>query len=84
MNDLTEAIDEVVALKMQAVDDYIKTVVEPLIDSLGNPEKLIGVTWDKWTDQHKQILFNIYGKSLEDFIAKKAIKQMREHEAEVM
>ena len=81
---LTEAVEEVVALKMEAVDDYIKTIVEPLLDSFGNPEKLIGVSWDKWTPEQKEILSRIYGSALESFIAKKAIDLMRQHEAEVM
>ena len=81
---LNIAVDEVVALKMKAVDDYIEKNVVPILDSLGNPEKLIGKTWKEWTPQDKQILSSIYGAALEDFIAKKAIAEMREAEAEVM
>ncbi len=80
----TNVVDDVIALKMKAADEWIEAVVEPLLDSLGNPEKLIGVPWERWTDQHKQILYRIYGETLKEFIAKKAIAQMRELEAEVM
>lgn len=81
---LTLAINEVTDLYMQAIDDYIKTELEPMLDSLGNPEKLIGRTWDTWTDQDKQTLVQIYGQPLiEKFIAKKAIEQMYTAEAEV-
>jgi hypothetical protein len=81
---LKTAVDEVIALKMASVNDFIATSVEPIIASLGNPEKLINVPWNQWTDWHKQILFSIYGNQLQEYIAKKAIAEMRALEAEVI
>ncbi len=81
---LIDGIDEIVALKLAAADDFIKKVVEPLED-VGNPEKLIGKTYDQWTPQDKQALVGVYGEgNLSEFLAKKYIAEMRQHEAEVI
>ena len=80
---ITEAVREVVAVRMKAVDEFIKEVVDPL-ENVGNPEKFLGKPWNTWTPQDMQILQGVYGSQLEDFIAKKAITEMREHESEVM
>jgi len=81
--DETVLVKEVIAEDMAALDEVIKEDIEQLKD-FGNPEELIGVAWDMWTDQHIAILVSIYGQKLvENYIAKKAIAQMREHEAEV-
>ena len=58
---LTMAIEEVVALKLKAVDMFIEEVIEPL-GQLGNPEKLIGKKYEDWTVQDLQLLGQVYGK----------------------
>ena len=57
---LTEAVEEIVKLKMDAVDAYIEEVVD-VIDNVGNPEKLIGKPYAMWTPQDLQMLTTIYG-----------------------
>ncbi len=78
-----DLVAEVLAEDMAIVDEVVREEMKSW-PSPGNPEELSGVPWNQWTDQHKQVLLSIYGKTLEDYIAKKAIAQMREHEAEVI
>jgi hypothetical protein len=73
---LTSAIDEVIELKLRAVDDYIKTIVKPLLDSVGSPEKLIGKPYEQWLQNDMQLMNNVYGKALEKFIAQKEIAHL--------
>ena len=86
---LTNAVDEVIALKMRAADEVIRTKIKTLLDSMGtNPEKWVGSPWP-WTGevqmQIEQLAQNpILRKIIEDFIAKKAIAQMHDLETEVM
>jgi hypothetical protein len=78
--DFTRAVDEAVETTMKAVDYYIKNEIEPILDSLGSPEKLIGKPYEQWTPQDLQVLSQIYGKTLETFIAKKEINSLIELE----
>ena len=66
---LTRVVDDVIALKMKAVDDYIESVVEP-IENVGNPEKLIGKPYETWTQLDLQLLGQIYGNSNDSPLAK--------------
>lgn len=79
-----ELVNEVIAEDMAALDEVIKEDIEPWKD-VGPPEKLIGIPWENvWSDQQISMLVKIYGqKFMEEYYAKKAIAQMREHEAEV-
>ena len=76
---LTQAVEEVIALKLKAVDEWIGSVVEPLAD-IGNPEKIIGKPYAQWTPQDLQTLYAIYGKALEKFIFNKELKYIQELE----
>ena len=58
--DLTIAIDEVVQLKMMAIDKLIEEVVEPISD-IGSPEDLIKKPYEQWTPQDLQMMSTIYG-----------------------
>ena len=76
---LTEAVAEVVELKVRVVDEFIDEVVEPLGD-LGNPEKLIGKKYEQWTPADIQILGQLYGaepNALSDLIFKKSYEEVK-------
>jgi uncharacterized protein YecA (UPF0149 family) len=79
----TKAVEEVVALKMKVVDDYIKEIVEPL-NQVGSPESLIGKKYEEWTPQDLQLLINVYGQDdnspLGKLIAKKTIERVEDME----
>jgi polyhydroxyalkanoate synthesis regulator phasin len=92
-NDFTQLVDEVVKLKLEISDEYIKEVVDA-IGQVGSPESLIGKKYEEWTPQDLQLLINVYGQDDESplgkLIAKKTIervedmeKQLRYLEAEV-
>ena len=57
---LSDLVEEIVKLKMEAADSFIGEVVEPLGD-IGNPEKLIGKPLESWTPQDIALLQGIYG-----------------------
>ncbi len=76
---LTQAAEEVIALKLKAVDEWIENIVEPLAD-IGNPEKMIGKPYGTWTPEDLQTLYAIYGKALEKFIFNKELKYIQELE----
>lgn len=79
----TRAVDEVIELKLKAVDAYIEEIVEPLGD-VGNPEKLIGKKYEDWDENDRQMLAQVYGAGpdspLEDFIFNKEFKKVKEAE----
>jgi len=58
--EFTKMVDDVVELKMKAVDKYIEEIIEPL-GEIGNPEKLIGKPYEQWTPLDLQMLGRIYG-----------------------
>ncbi len=76
---LTQAAEEVIALKLKAVDEWIESVVEPLAD-IGNPEKMIGKPYAMWSPEDLQTLYAIYGKALDKFIFQKELKYIQELE----
>lgn len=58
---LNKAIDEVIALKLKAVDEYVEEMTELLKDT-NNPERLIGKKYEDWTPQDIQLLQMVYGQ----------------------
>ncbi len=82
----TKAAEEVVALKMRAVDEYIKEIIEPL-NQVGSPESLIGKKYEDWTPQDLMMLKNVYGESDESPLAKlifnKEFDKLKKLESEV-
>lgn len=81
--DLTRAIDEVVALKIRAVDQVIEELVEPLLD-LGSPEKIIGKPYESWSEQDFMLLSQVYGEepnALSNLIFRKKYAEVKELEA---
>jgi hypothetical protein len=78
---LTKAIDNVLSVKLKAVENFMNDYVEPLLD-VGNPEKLINKKYEDWTIQDTQMLSVIYGDKLEDYIFNKAYKEVKELEKE--
>ncbi len=79
---LTQATEEVLALKLKAVDEWIENVVEPLAE-IGNPEKVIGKPYGIWTPEDFQKLYAVYGKALEKFIFNKEIKYIEDLSKEI-
>ncbi len=58
----TEAVDEIIKLKMDIADEYIEDVIDAIGD-VGSPEKLIGKKYEEFTPQDLQLLAGIYGDS---------------------
>jgi len=86
-NKYTQAVKEVVELKLKAVDEYIKEFIDP-IANIGNPEKLVGAPYDEWKDNQfvLQMLSKIYGTQepnpLSELIFRKTIEGVRSLEGE--
>ncbi len=55
----TKAVDEVIKLKLEIVDDYLKEMAEPL-KRVGNPEELINKKYENWTPQDLELLKQVY------------------------
>jgi len=82
---LTRAINEVIELKLKAVDLFIEEVIEPL-GELGNPEQLIGKKYEDWTSNDLQLLGQVYGKepnALSKLIFTKEFEKVKALESEV-
>ena len=82
---LTRAVDEVIALKLRAADEYIEEVVE-LLEEVGNPETLLGKKYEEWTRDDLVRLGQIYGKEpnpLSKLIFKKEYEKVLKAEKEV-
>ena len=81
--DLIEAIDEVVQLKMMAIDKLIEEVVEPIAD-IGSPEDLIKKPYENWSPQDLQMMSTIYGSvepnPLSNLIFRKKYEEVKELE----
>ena len=83
--ELTLGIEKMVAVKIEAVDRFIKEYIEPIAD-VGNPEKLIKKPYEEWTQQDLQMLGKIYGTEepnpLSDLIFRKKYDEVRKLEEE--
>jgi len=83
----TQAVKEVMEVKLKAIDEYIENIIEP-IANIGNPEKLVGAPYKEWKDNQfiLQKLSEIYGKQepnpLSELIYRKTIEEVRELEGE--
>ncbi len=75
---LTSATEEVVALKISVVDEYIEEVVDAIGD-VGNPEKLIGKRIDLWSPMEWEFMFAIFGKGPESPLWKVYFNREYEH-----
>lgn len=83
---LTQAADQVVALKMKVIDKIVEGLIEPLED-IGSPEKLIKKPYAQWTPQDLAMLTRIYGTGedspLSRLIFNREYERVRQMEAEV-
>lgn len=69
-----KALDRVIALKVKASDIYYDEVLKPILDTVKNPEKVIGKQYEEWTPMDKQLLTQVYQsnpKILQDFVVGK-------------
>ncbi len=83
---LTQAVQEVIDLKLKAVDLFIEEFIEPLA-AVGNPEKLIDKPYEEWTPQDFQMLGMVYGTAepneLKKLIINKEYAKVKTLESEV-
>ena len=81
--ELTEIIDEVIALKIDVANEFIEENIEPLTE-FGNPEKLMKKPYEEWTPQDLMVLARIYGNDpdspLSKLIFKKEYEKVRQME----
>ena len=81
---LSEVVQEVVEAKLEAVDDYLEEMIEPIGD-IGNPEKLISKPYEQWTGLDLQLLGQVYGPEpnpLSELIFRKEYESLKKMEAE--
>ena len=82
--ELTQTIDESLALLLEMADDFIDEIAEELA-VVGSPEKLIGKPYETWTPQDFQMLSQVYGEepnALSRLIFNKSYERVQELEAE--
>ena len=83
--ELTQAIQEAVDLKLKAIDHLVKELVTPL-EKVGNPEELLGKSYEQWTPQDLSMLIQIYGQGdntpLSNLIFRKTYSMVKELEQE--
>ena len=83
--ELTELTEEVIELKIDVANEYIKEVIEPLTE-FGNPEKLMKKPYEQWTPQDLMVLARIYGNDpdspLSKLIFRKEYEKVRKLEVE--
>uniref|UniRef100_A0A6H1ZH04 Uncharacterized protein n=1 Tax=viral metagenome TaxID=1070528 RepID=A0A6H1ZH04_9ZZZZ len=73
-----KAIDRWVEKQIRYVDIWVEREVDTILD-LHNPEKLLGKKFEDWTPYDMQLLAQVYSgdmDTLNNFVAKKSIKQM--------
>lgn len=84
-NIFTQAVDEVIKLKMEIADEYVDEVIDAIGD-IGSPEKLIGKKYEDWTPQDLQRVANVYGPGddspLGKLIFNKEYEKVRQLEAQ--
>jgi len=83
---LTKIAQEVIDVKLKAVDEFIEEIIEPL-EKIGSPEALIGRKYEEWTPLDRQLLAQIYGQGnetpLTKLIFKKSLEEVQRLESEV-
>ena len=83
----TQAVKEVIEVKLKAIDEYLENFIEP-IANIGSPEKLVGAPYEEWKNNQfiLQKLSQIYGEQepnpLSELIYRKTIEEVRELEGE--
>jgi len=73
--DYCDLVEECIKKSKAMADAYIKKHIDPIAD-LGNPERIIGKPYERWTPMDKQMLRQAYTytpEKLEEFMAKKDI-----------
>ena len=73
--DVKNIVDTEIDRVLKVYDEFKKKEIDPLAD-VGNPEKIIGKPYGRWSDQDKQMLRQAYVYSpqdLEEFISKKEV-----------
>ena len=68
-SDFATAVDDIIKMKMEVVDEYIKDIVDEIGD-IGSPEKLIGKKYEEWTPEDLQRLAGVYGEGDDTPLAK--------------
>jgi len=83
--DFTRAVDKMTKIKMRALDIILAEMIQP-IEDVGNPEKLLGKTYDQWTGEDFQLMIKIYGQGddtpLSNLVFRKEYEKVKELEAE--
>ena len=59
--ELTQTIDESLALLLDVASEYIDEIAEELA-VVASPEKLIGKNYESWTSQDMMMLSQVYGE----------------------
>ncbi len=86
---LTRITQEVIDLKLKAADIVFEELVDPLVATLNNPEKVIGKKYEEWIprDLYLQLLTQVYGTGNETPLAKlifsKSLEEVKRLESEV-
>jgi len=73
--DVKNIVDTEIDRVLKVYGEFKKKEIDPLAD-VGNPEKIIGKPYGRWSDQDKQMLRQAYVYSpqdLEEFISKKEV-----------
>jgi hypothetical protein len=80
-----KAVEEVVGLKLRAVDRLTKELIEPLAD-VGNPEKVLRKPYEQWGENDLALAAKIYGPGdntpLANLIFRKALERVKSLEEE--
>ena len=79
---LTKVMDEVITLTLQAMDEVIEEVIEPIAD-IGSLEKLIGKKYEEWTDLDKNMMHQVDPKAFDDLVFRKEYPKLIMLEKEV-
>jgi hypothetical protein len=68
------ACERVVTLNAKAIDICERDLIQPILDEIKNPEKVLGKKYELWTPQDFLLLTQVYQSTpdiLSEFIAKK-------------
>jgi len=68
-SNFANSVDDIIKMKMEVVDEYIKDIVDEIGD-IGSPEKLIGKKYEEWTPEDLQRLAGVYGEGDDTPLAK--------------
>ena len=54
------ALEKAIEIKLKAVEAFEKEFINPIVDELNNPEKILGKPYGEWTKDDYQLAFYIY------------------------